>query len=140
MGSYIEQRKEKKQKTLSLYAEGLSGRRISKILSISKSTVYRWIANFAEENEKDMSAKRKNTKESKIQALNGNHIPDQIQQGKKPSQPSDPSETESAEQKIARLEKELRDAQLRADFYEEMINVAEKKFDIQIRKKAGAKR
>lgn len=28
---------------------------------------------------------------------------------------------------------------MRADLYEEIINVAEKKFDIQIRKKAGTK-
>ena len=46
---------------------------------------------------------------------------------------------ETAEEKIARLEKELEDARLRADLYEEIINVAEKKFDIQIRKKAGTK-
>lgn len=49
-----------------------------------------------------------------------------------------PSET--LEQKVRRLEQELKQARLRADFYDEMINVAEKKFQIQIRKKAGAKR
>lgn len=47
---------------------------------------------------------------------------------------------ETAEEKIARLEKELEEARLRADLYDEIINVAEKKFDIQIRKKAGTKR
>ncbi len=46
---------------------------------------------------------------------------------------------ETAEEKIARLEKELEDARLRADLYNEIINVAEQKFGIQIRKKAGTK-
>ena len=49
------------------------------------------------------------------------------------------SAEETAEEKIARLEKELEDARLLADLYDEIINVAEKKFDIQIRKKAGTK-
>jgi hypothetical protein len=39
-----------------------------------------------------------------------------------------------------RLEKELRREKLRADLNDEIINVAEQKFNIQIRKKAGAKR
>jgi len=49
------------------------------------------------------------------------------------------SGSESLLQEIARLKKELRDARLERDLYNEIINVAEKKFDIQIRKKAGAK-
>ena len=40
----------------------------------------------------------------------------------------------------ARLESDLKFAQLKADAYDEMINVAEKMFNIPIRKKAGAKR
>ena len=47
---------------------------------------------------------------------------------------------ETIEEKIARLERELEEARLRADLYDEIINFAEKKFDIQIRKKAGTKR
>ena len=46
---------------------------------------------------------------------------------------------ESAEQKIRRLEKELADARLERDFYDEMINVAERQFNISIRKKAGTR-
>ena len=41
---------------------------------------------------------------------------------------------------IRRLELELKREKLRADLNEEIINVAEQKFNIQIRKKAGAKR
>ncbi len=50
-----------------------------------------------------------------------------------------PASKETAEEKIARLEKELEDACLRADLYNEIINVAEQRFGIQIRKKAGTK-
>lgn len=50
------------------------------------------------------------------------------------------SSDETLEQKVKRLEKELRHERLRATFYDEMINVAERNFGIQIRKKAGAKR
>lgn len=44
------------------------------------------------------------------------------------------------QERLMRLEKELKEVRMRADLYEEIINVAEKKFDIQIRKKAGTKR
>ena len=40
---------------------------------------------------------------------------------------------------IARLKKELAHESLRADAFNELINVAEKQFNISIRKKAGAK-
>ena len=39
-----------------------------------------------------------------------------------------------------RLRKELTKAEIKAEAYDELINVAESKFGIQIRKKAGAKR
>ena len=39
----------------------------------------------------------------------------------------------------ARLESDLRMAEMKADLYNEMINVAEKQFNISIRKKAGVK-
>lgn len=48
-------------------------------------------------------------------------------------------ENESLQERLLRLEKELKEARMRAALYEEIINVAEKKFDIRIRKKAGAK-
>ena len=56
-----------------------------------------------------------------------------------------PSELNHASEKelkarIAKLERELEDARLMRDFYDEMINIAEKDFNIPIRKKGGAKR
>lgn len=41
---------------------------------------------------------------------------------------------------LSAMEAKLKQAELRADLYDEMINVAEKKFKVEIRKKAGAKR
>lgn len=49
------------------------------------------------------------------------------------------SQTESAEEKIARLERELETAKLESELYKEIISVAEKKFRIPILKKAGTK-
>lgn len=45
----------------------------------------------------------------------------------------------SKDEEIERLRIELKRQQLRADAFEELINVAESKFNIAIRKKAGAK-
>lgn len=50
-----------------------------------------------------------------------------------------PGEVETPEQKVTRLERELRDARLMRDSYDEMISVAEKQFNISIRKKAGTR-
>ena len=46
---------------------------------------------------------------------------------------------ESLRKEIADLKNQLSKETLRADAYDEMINIAEKKFNIAIRKKAGAK-
>lgn len=48
--------------------------------------------------------------------------------------------SKTLQERLSRLKKELKEARMRADLYEEIINVAEKRFDIQIRKKAGTKR
>ena len=49
------------------------------------------------------------------------------------------SQEEDVKMEIKRLKKELWREKLRADLNEEIINVAEQKFNIQIRKKAGAR-
>lgn len=139
MGSYKEQQKEKMPKARILYNDGLSVGRISKVLSLSRSTVYRWNAKFAEEKAKNMSANKKITDGACAPTSEKWPMASQSEQGHATGEPQITNTTEPAEQKIARLEKELLEARLCADLYNEMINVAEKKFDIQIRKKAGAK-
>lgn len=50
-----------------------------------------------------------------------------------------PDDVHSLQAKIKELEALLKKESIRADFYDEMINVAEAKFNIPIRKKAGTK-
>ncbi|MDR1582887.1 MAG: hypothetical protein LBS55_06445 [Prevotellaceae bacterium] len=47
---------------------------------------------------------------------------------------------QSLQSEVFRLQAQLRDEQLRADAFNEMINVAESKFKISIRKEVGDKR
>ena len=59
---------------------------------------------------------------------------------KKPSKPKSNkglSEKQQMEQRIKKLERELEDAQLKALLYENMIDIAEKRFNIPIGKKLG---
>lgn len=48
-------------------------------------------------------------------------------------------EAENLKKRIKELEAQIRRAEIKAEFYDEMINVAEAKFKIQIRKKSGDK-
>lgn len=104
------------------YEEGLSEEKISRILPIGHTTASRWIAIFADEQ----------CKEGKSMGIPSKH------------KTSDPSTSESKdvkalEARIKQLERQLEMAELKAEFYDEMINVAEAKFNIPIRKKAGTK-
>ena len=95
-----------------MYDMGMSMRSIVRVTGLSKSTVCRMIANFVSEKEN-------------------------IVMQNPVDQPKDLLE---AQKKIKELEDELQRAKLARDAYDEMINVAESKFNIPIRKKAGAKR
>ena len=53
---------------------------------------------------------------------------------------SDASDIKALQREVIRLQAQLKEESLRADAYDEMINVAESKFNISIRKKVGAKR
>ena len=62
----------------------------------------------------------------------------------KEPQMSNPSQNQSKEvealqKRVRELEAQLRQMEIKAEFYDEMISVAEAKFKIPIRKKAGAK-
>ncbi len=128
MGSYIEQRKKYQQTVLSEHQRsGLSPYRLSKIYPVAEETIRRWIINFANENPASEMKQLKGT--VRLSTEKSATRADSVS-----------SAQETAEQKIARLEQALKEARLRADFYDEMITVAESKFDIQIRKKVGAKR
>ncbi len=134
-----------------LYRSGWTLKELGKKFNHSKSTMHRWINNYAiEAVNTDMKKNNgfKGTYEhpvaKKAKRVVGQHAPETIavpinhQDGL--TQSGTPNESETPEQKIARLERELRDAKLMRDFYNEMINVAEQQFNIPIRKKAGTRR
>jgi uncharacterized protein YlxW (UPF0749 family) len=50
-----------------------------------------------------------------------------------------PEDVKSLQEEVIRLRSQLEKAEIKAEAYEELINVAESKFKISIRKKAGAK-
>ena len=120
------------EQVVQLRHQGMSIREISAKTGVAKSAVHRWLCIFAGENLTAM-----NTKPSTPKRVTGVHVPEN--KANTSENPIGDNE-ETPQEKIARLEKELEEARIRADLYEEIINVAEKKFDIQIRKKAGTKR
>ncbi|MBO7638664.1 MAG: hypothetical protein J6S91_06770 [Treponema sp.] len=104
------------------YEEGLGNKKISHIIPVNPSTVTTWIRNFANEHPEKIKMRRKHS--------NFHHA----------DASSDlPNDVKALKAEISRLQKELAHESLRADAYDEMINVAEKRFNIPIRKKAGAK-
>ena len=103
------------------YEEGYGEDRIAKILPIGHTTVSRWIAIFARE--KGKIAIEENT--FNPQDINKMHSKD--------------NEIEELQKRVKELEAQLLAAEIKAEAYDEMINVAEAKFRIPIRKKAGAK-
>ena len=121
MGHYIEQRNRCLQPALEMYRQGYSYARISRILSVSKETIRKWCIKFA-------------TGTSTINQMKN------IMAASEPAQEKEKdADYKALEQRIKELEAQLEKESIRADFYDEMINVAEAKFNIPIRKKTGTK-
>jgi transposase-like protein len=99
---------------MELRASGMPITHICKKLDVSRSTLYRWMIIFAEDKGKRPIIMQKTDTNQPI--------------------PQD------AQARITELEGKLRNAELARDAYDEMISEAESKFNIPIRKKAGAKR
>ena len=129
------------EKAIDLYVrEGLSYRQIAKILPVSKTTIMRWIVSkttimrwiaiFAEENPhaQRMVKLTTNVKTRKVESVQT-----------EPSSAKMPEDVQSLQEEVLRLRAQLEKAEIKAEAYEELINVAETKFRIPIRKKAGAK-
>ena len=97
---------------------GYSAYRIAKLnlVPVGRHAIAAWIANFV--------------------AGNGTVTPQTVMQSK---QENRNEELEALQKKVADLEKQLKYQEMRADAYDTMIDIAEKKFNIPIRKKAGAK-
>ena len=121
MVSYIFQRRQYLEKAIRFRSQGMSLKEISKIIPVSEETIRRWCIKFAPELDGTVPMTKKKRTISTT--------PDGQQS----------CDTKALERRIKELENKLAKESLRADFYEEMINVAESKFNIPIRKKAGIK-
>lgn len=104
--------------------------KICEIIPVSYATIYRWIANFASERSPEDLPKVYTKLKSHVMSK---------QEKIKRDQSSLDEELKRLKAENARLQAELDYARLRAEAYDEMINVAESMFNIPIRKKAGVK-
>lgn len=109
-----------------LHKSGYSSRKIAGLLPLERTTVSNWISIFVREKGKVMRVTRKE------ELIN----PD----GPRKPEPPSCEETEALRRRIKELESRLLESEIKAEAYDEMINVAESKFGIAIRKRAGAKR
>ena len=98
--------------------------KIAEILPIGHTTAWRWFRKFAAENKGKTTAMARTKKKPAPKVSDG--------------EPKEDIQSLKAE--LSALRDKLKLAEMRADLYDEMINVAEKKFKVEIRKKAGAKR
>jgi transposase len=103
--------------------EGYGVHKIAEVLPLGHSTVWRWIRKFAAENKvkTEAMASTKKTKRASAEFDEGDE------------------EIQSLKAELSALRDRLRQAEMRADLYDEIITVAEKRYKVEIRKKAGAK-
>ena len=113
------------EKAMDLYFKGgMCGTHICKILPISRAILYKWIAIFAEENPQMSSMKR-------VKGVKKTLSPSPAVQGEE-----QPQTIQALQDELKRLREQLREAEIKAEAYDELINVAEAKFNIPIRKKS----
>ena len=129
MNHYSSTRDSYLSKALDMYVnQGLPVTNIAKIIPVHKATIYRWIANFADVNpQEEPSVMAKKSKKE---------VPAQTEV---PICAALPDDVLALQKEIKELRAQLTKAEIKAEAYDELINVAEAQFGIQIRKKAGAK-
>lgn len=116
------------EEVVAMYREtGYSSYRLAKLFPLSKHTLERWIANFVAENPQLASMKR--GKAIRLSPTPSPEVPIEDL----------PRDVQELQAELKRLRAQLNKAEIKAEAYDELINVAEAKFNIQIRKKAGAK-
>ena len=117
------------EKVISLYRDQHMGKtRIAKIIPVSDWTISNWIRTFVAENPRYKNKRMKMEEERRKQKAFENSLQSPL-----------PDDKRSLQSEVARLRKARREASMRADLYDEMINVSEKEFNISIRKKAGTR-
>ena len=113
---------------LTLSKQGLPVSTIDKLIPVDRATIYRWIAKFAVDNlqEEPSVMARKSKKDAQSQS-------------EVPVNEALPDDVIALQKEIKDLRAQLTKAEIKAEAFDELINVAEAQFGIQIRKKAGAK-
>ncbi len=110
------------------FEEGMGSLRITHLVPVGRTTILRWIRNFVSENP-----------EYRYQMQKANSVKLEDTSVAKQNEKASQAEIKALKEELGRLQVKLRKAELRADLYDEMINVAEKQFNIPIRKKVGTK-
>ena len=103
--------------------QGLGAMAISHLVPLSPSTINSWINTFAQQ---------------KVKSNNPMKSPKPISTTKQ-AESADTQEVKDLKARIKQLEKALHDSEVKSEVLDEMINIAEAKFHLPIRKKPGAK-
>ena len=107
---------------ISLRKRGYTIEQISEELLVSKSAIQRWIVKFAPEYSKiPIHRMARKYKEQPTQSV------------------SESDEIKALKAEIKRLQQQLEFAEIKAEVYDKMIDIAEATFRIPIRKKSGTK-
>ena len=128
MNHYSSTRDNYLAQALSLSKQGLPVSTIVKLIPVDRATIYRWIANFADVNpqvEPSVMARKSKKEEQTHTNVSVNEAL--------------PEDVLALQKEIKQLRAQLTKAEIKAEAFDELINVAEAQFGIQIRKKAGAK-
>ena len=114
---------------LTLSKQGLPVSTIVKLIPVDRATIYRWIAKFAVDNPQEEPSVMARKSKKDVQT-----------QPEVPVNEALPDDVIALQKEIKDLRAQLTKAEIKAEAFDELINVAEAQFGIQIRKKAGAKR
>lgn len=133
------------KEVMMLHEAGWSNVAIGKKVGRHNSNIQRLLKKLSNGNVISYKSSHKQDKHMKVRRAIGVQAPEESISPDTPSTVGSAPDiccgrdSETLEQKVRRLERELSEARMERDLYNEIINVAEKKFDIQIRKKAGTK-
>ena len=124
MNHYSSTRDNYLAQALSLSKQGLPVSTIVKLIPVDRATIYRWIANFADVNpqvEPSVMARKSQKEEQTHTNVSVNEAL--------------PEDVLALQKEIKQLRAQLTKAEIKAEAFDELINVAEAQFGIQIRKK-----
>jgi|GEM_PF-3241013 hypothetical protein len=121
----------------SLHEAGYSNVEIGKMVGRHNSNIARLLKKESSISvNKDMNKKNPRKAKESPKRVSGVRAPERVASGEPEA---GPSSSEGFQEKIARLEEELRGMRLERDLYREIIDVAERRYNVPILKKSGVK-